>query len=283
MNSRGFTLIELVVGMVLTAIISVAIFTVLVNSQRLYLNQMQRVKVTDNVRSAMSVLPTELRELNAGDATGSDIIAMTSTSLMYKAMRNLYTTCVAGVTGSQQLFLASTNVLGLRPLDQSRDSAVIFVDADSTTDDDDQWLHVDLVSASPGNNCPGGAASLDVTINNGPDLGGVTAWSPVRSFEVVEVQLYKDARDDWWLGGHAFDKDAGAWDDLQKIVGPLTASGLTFSYFDAAGGATATPAEVTRIGIALTSRSAERVRTSLGSTDYLTDSLTTQVALRNNP
>jgi prepilin-type N-terminal cleavage/methylation domain-containing protein len=282
MNSRGFTLIELVVGMVLTAIVSTAIMTVLVNSQRLYMQQTQRVKVTDNVRSAMSVLPGEIRELNAGDPAGSDIITMTSTSLRYKAMRNLYVTCRAGVTGTQQLVLQPTS-LGLRPLDPTRDSALVFVDADSTTDDDDQWLHLDLVSASAGAACPGGAPSLTITVNAGPDLGGVTAWSPARSFEIVEVQLYEDAAGSWWLGGHGFDKSTGTWDGLQQVAGPLTASGLTFSYFDAAGGAAATVDEVTRVGIALTGRSGQRVRTPLGSTAYLLDSMTTQVALRNNP
>ncbi|HKV72237.1 MAG TPA: prepilin-type N-terminal cleavage/methylation domain-containing protein, partial [Gemmatimonadales bacterium] len=64
---RGFTLVELMVGLLLLGIISVGIYRVLVKNQQLYQTQSQKVDVGQNLRAAAAILPAELREIDAAD------------------------------------------------------------------------------------------------------------------------------------------------------------------------------------------------------------------------
>ena len=79
--------------MVLLGIVSASIYQLLVNNQRIYRQQIQRIELNDNMRSAIAILPGEFRELNASDVLGSDIIAMGDSAITYKVMRNLYFVC----------------------------------------------------------------------------------------------------------------------------------------------------------------------------------------------
>src|SRR5260370_42614846 len=87
---RGFTMIELLVALVLLGIVSAAVYRVLVNNQRLYMAQTQRIDLSQNIRAAGSILPAEFREL---DASEGDITAMTPTSITIRAMRWLGFAC----------------------------------------------------------------------------------------------------------------------------------------------------------------------------------------------
>src|SRR5207247_11402494 len=81
---RGFTMVELLVALVLLGIVSAALYRVLVNNQRLYMAQTQRIDLSQNIRAAGSILPAEFREL---DASEGDITAMSATSITIRAMR----------------------------------------------------------------------------------------------------------------------------------------------------------------------------------------------------
>ena len=94
LNRRGFTLIELLVGMVLLGIVSAAIYRVLVNNQRIYQAQTQRVDLQQNIRAATQVLPAELREMDAFDG---DILAMGPDSIRLRAMRQFGIMCTVPV------------------------------------------------------------------------------------------------------------------------------------------------------------------------------------------
>src|SRR5437667_9994140 len=93
---RGFTMVELLVALVLLGLVSAALYRVLVNNQRLYMAQTQRIDLSQNIRAAANILPAELREIDAADG---DIIAMAPDRLEVRAMRWLGFTCVAPVLG----------------------------------------------------------------------------------------------------------------------------------------------------------------------------------------
>jgi prepilin-type N-terminal cleavage/methylation domain-containing protein len=284
-NQRGFSLVELVIALVLFGIVGTALYQLLVNNQRLYQEQTERVQVNESARAAISLLPGEVRELNAADTAESDIVSMTASSLTYKAMRSLYFLCQPPNTGALQVTLDNTLFYGLRRVDPTQDSVLLFMENDPDTRTDDAWLHANVSSAIVGTACPLGAASVQLQLSgvSSGELGGVTNGAPVRTFEVAQVLVYADAAGDQWLGGRLFLKAANSWSGTQPIVGPLSAAGLQLAYYDAAGAVTGTPASVARIGITVQSRSSRAVTRTPTGFDYLLQNLMTHVALRNNP
>src|SRR5256885_13674580 len=68
---RGFTMIELLIALVILGIVSAALYKVLVTNQRTYLPQTQRIDLQQNIRAAVTILPAELREINAVRTPGA--------------------------------------------------------------------------------------------------------------------------------------------------------------------------------------------------------------------
>ena len=91
-HSRGFTLVELLVAMVIMLIVTGSIYTLLNTTQRVSRAQAERVDLQSNVRTGAIVVPNELREINnvEGALIGGpqvDILSATPTTLRYRAMR----------------------------------------------------------------------------------------------------------------------------------------------------------------------------------------------------
>jgi prepilin-type N-terminal cleavage/methylation domain-containing protein len=282
---RGFTLIELMVALVLMGLVATSIYKVLVGNQRVYRQQAERVDLNQNLRTAIAVLPLELRELDAGDAAGSDVVFMNSTVLRYNSGRNLQFLCQAPNTATMQIILARNPWFGGRSLDATLDQIMLYAENDPSTRTDNVWLRVNPGLAVTGTACPGGAASLTVAVTGvtAAQLAGVLDGAPARGYEVVEMSLYADGAGEYWLGTRTQSKTTLGWSTLQPIAGPLTATGLQLTYYDANGAVTAVPANVARVGIAIAGRSYDQVRNTSGAIGRLTDNLVTHVALRNNP
>ena len=285
MNRRGFTFIELLVAMVLLGVVALAIYQLLTNNQRLYRQQAERSDLNETLRGATSMLPMELREVNAADTMGSDITSMTANAITYKAMRTLYFACNnpvdGGSTGSIDLW--RTPFFGNRFPDPTRDSVVLFAEADPTTRMDNFWVHANVSAVSYGSLCPGTQPSVTVTLSNVYPVGGLgkaTAGTPVRGYEMLQLLTYQDARGDAWLGVRQLLKATG-WTTTQPLLGPLAGRGVRFTYLDTAGVVTTQPTSVARIGIMVPGMTLEPVR-SAGRLQRVIDSLSTTVAVRNN-
>jgi prepilin-type N-terminal cleavage/methylation domain-containing protein len=287
---RGFTMIELLVALVLLGIVSTAIYRVLVNNQRLYLAQTQRIDLSQNIRAAGNVLPAEFREL---DASEGDITAMSATSISIRAMRWLGFLCSPPVLGGALTGVAmivrggapgQPLFFGSRAINQNTDSLLIYYDGNPTTRTDDFWATGQITAAPNGQNCPDGQAGQRLIINlnllglGANTVGAIPVGAPVRGFERVTYQLYQQAGDtSWYLG---FQPGGGT---MQPLVGPLLPNGLTFTYYDANGNVTATRTQVARIDITVRARTVASIRK--GGTAPLApavDSIVTSVALRNN-
>lgn len=285
MNRRGFTFIELLVAMVLLGVVALAVYQLLTNNQRLYRQQAERSDLNETLRGATSMLPMELREVNAADTMGSDITSMTANAITYKAMRTLYFACNnpvdGGSTGSIDLW--RTPFFGNRYPDPTRDSVVLFAEADPTTRMDNFWVHANVSAVSYGSLCPGTQPSVTVTLSNVYPVGGLgkaTAGTPVRGYEMLQLLTYQDARGDAWLGVRQLLKATG-WTTTQPLLGPLAGRGVRFTYLDTAGVVTTQPTSVARIGIMVPGMTLEPVR-SAGRLQRVIDSLSTTVAVRNN-
>src|SRR3989442_3377176 len=102
LTRRGFTMVELLVALVILGFVSAALYKVLVTNQQTYLAQTQRIDLQQNIRAAATVLPAELREINAAGIPGAahgDLRGMLSTSLTIRAMSGLGFLCATPLLG----------------------------------------------------------------------------------------------------------------------------------------------------------------------------------------
>ena len=287
---RGFTMIELLVALVLLGLVSAALYRVLVNNQRLYMDQTARIDLSQNIRAAGTILPAEFREL---DASEGDIAAMSATSVSIRAMRWLGFACnLPGLGGA----LNSVSVIvrggapgqplfyGARGIDNTKDSLLIYYDGNVNSRADDFWAVASITATPNGQNCPDGQNGQRLITNIsllglGPNVAGaIPTGAPVRGFERVVYQLYQPAGDTSWYVGF---QPAGQ--SMQPLIGPVLTNGLTFQYYDVNGNVTAVRNQVARIDITVRARTAAAVRAG-GQADRATvvDSVVTSVALRNN-
>ena len=96
---------------------------------------------------------------------------------------------------------------------------------------------------------------------------------------MIRIAAYTDGRGDQWLGAQLH--SAGAWGAIEPILGPLAASGLQLTYFNAAGAPTTFVDSVARIGLVVIGQTSIPVR-GTGGIRRAVDTLITAVALRNN-
>jgi prepilin-type N-terminal cleavage/methylation domain-containing protein len=287
---RGFTMIELLVALVLLGLVSAALYRVLVNNQRLYMAQTQRIDLSQNIRAAGTILPAEFREL---DAFEGDITAMSATSISIRAMRWLGFACnqpvlggvlnpvsviVRGGAPGQPLFF------GARGIDDNKDSVLIYYDGDKNSRIDDFWATGQITASPNGQNCPDGTNGQRLLLNInllglGPNVNGaIPLGAPLRGFERVIYSLYNPPGDTSWYVGF---QPAGQ--GMQPLIGPVLTNGLTFQYFDANGAVTAVRNQVARIDITVRARTTGAVRAGgQAARATIVDSVVTSVALRNN-
>jgi prepilin-type N-terminal cleavage/methylation domain-containing protein len=298
LSRRGFTMIELLVALVLLGLVSTALYRVLVNNQRLYMAQTQRIDLSQNIRAAASILPAEFRELSAseGDITTNPL---SPTRLDIRGMRWLSFICtppvlggalVGGVLNNVFMVVRGGSVLGQPMYFGARtillsDSMLVYYDGNQTTRADDFWA-VARPTALQAQNCPDGRPGTRVTMNvnlapvgvAGNVNGAITVGAPVRGYERVIYQLYQPAGDTSWYIG--MQPAAGV---MQPLVGPVLANGFTMSYFDSTGVVTNNRVRIARIDITVRARTAAPVRSGgQAPLRAIVDSVTTSVALRNN-
>jgi prepilin-type N-terminal cleavage/methylation domain-containing protein len=292
MSRRGFTMIELLVALVLLGLVSTAIYRVLVNNQRMYTSQTQRIDLSQNIRAASTILPAEFRELDAFDG---DIIAMSADSIVVRGMRWISFICVApalngnnldrefvvrGGTPGQAMYFGSRAI-------NANDSLLVYWDGNQATRNDDYFVAARLKSIAA-ENCPaagvvpaqpGTRIRWDGNFLPGTNIqGAITIGAPVRGFEQVKYKLYQPSGDTSWYIGF---QPAGQ--TIQPLVGPVLANGLTFQYFTAAGAVTAVRTQVARIDLTVRARTTQAVRgAGQAPRRAIVDSITTSVALRNN-
>ena len=303
-GGRGFTLVEMLVALVLLGVVTAALYRVLVNNQRLYTAQTQRIDLQQNIRAAATILPADLREV---DATDGDISAATATSITFRAMRWMGFLCNPPINGglvqTPVLTMTMTNkrYYGIRG-PAAGDSILIRYEGDEGTNKDDTWV-LGKITGLTTVNCPGVPTYPDNTA--GKQLV-VTAWmpttatppalpaaniglsiyagAPVRGFETVAYQLYQPAGDTSWYVG--LQTASGT----QPLIGPVLSNGLQLEYFDSTSASLAAPlspadlVRVARVDITVRARTAQPVRGGGGGTllGAIVDSVVTRVALRNN-
>jgi prepilin-type N-terminal cleavage/methylation domain-containing protein len=279
----GFTLVELVVALVLGAAVAGMSYDVLLEHSRLSRWQLERAQLDQNIRSAAAVLPAELRDLDPQDPAGGDIVTLSDTAVTYRAMRGLHVLCRPPVVdrGSASVIVVTSPVSDARDPVPGQDSALVLVAGSGTGDD--RWIHAAIATVGSGA-CADGTPGMALRVSaagGGDSLAGVVSGAPLRITQPVSMRGYRDSSGDWWVGVSEY-QGTGRWSAIQPLVGPIAPRGLRFRSYDAAGGETSDAARVARLAITIVGRSSVPVRTPDGDPDFLTDSLTVQVALRGS-
>ena len=284
LERSGFSLIELLIVTVLASVIIASAFRLFMSQSRLFMVQREILDARESVRSASALLAADIRELASTDA---DLYSATPDSLVLRSMTGAGVVCSHTWQGlGRRLALQHTS--GTFASVAANDSLLAYrlsSDVWGAWVVEDVWTGPAAWLGPPGGNTPtcfwGDSSTAvprpEVTVEISgvaADLNEIIPGSPVRAFRRTKYALFaRNSR--WYLG-----RQVGAAMGYELLTGPMlspTDGGLQVRYFDAAGLATAVPAEVVRIDLVLKSESAGR--TTSGTQ---TDSLTTTVFLRNN-
>jgi len=311
---RGFTLVELLIGLILMLAVGGVAYQLLVNTQRVNRSQGQHIGMQDNGRSGALILASELREAGYDEITATsqplitawlgaapaqvsnpDLIAIGSDSITYRGMRAIGFTCSL-VPATPAVIVRNTTAI---PFNQLRtltttDSLMLYVENDPSISGDDIWLVVGISAAPVVQNCPDGTSGLRINVAFPGALTGIgldatkvfntgmIAGGPVRGFETMQARSYVSGGK-LWLGMRP---RPTAGTTIEPVIGPLAngvgnSQGLTLTYFDATGTPTAVRNNVRSVGVQLLPISDEQVRTTGRYAKVDTLTLSTRVALRN--
>ncbi len=246
------TLVEILVALTLSGFVGSMVVGIVVTQQRVYRANVARFGRVATFRDAAALFPSELGELNPHDTLANDFRLLGSSTVVYKAMRSVRFLCQSPDTMRLEV-TTTTPWLGLRDIDPTVDSVLLFAGGDLTSQSDDTWLHADAVAVS-GGACPGGAPGLKIALRGvtASNLAGVHVGAPVRGYVVAEIGSYRDARGVWWAGMRRYQKVSGRWPARQPLFGPLEPSGLHFEAYGEDGAVTASVTRATYLGVRVT-------------------------------
>ena len=289
-NRRGFTLAELLVGMVIGLILLTAVYQLLIAQSRLYSVQRETMDARESLRAAAALLSWELM---VAAATAGDLYAIGPNSLTLRSLQGTGIICSYKMVGPK-LRYGLRQVSGYFQAGQGDSALVYSVSADAwqamrvskAWNQAEAWTPAPAGGGTP--TCFWGDSSVNVprpqaTVELQGDstvLAGVVVCTPVRAFRRTEYALYqKNGR--WWLGRRV--GSAPIYDVLAGPLRPPPESGPAFTYYDAAGTVTADPMQVNRVKIVVRAESFGQLPGFAGpGTVTLRDSLTLIVHLRNN-
>lgn len=264
----GFTLVELLVVVVISAIVLGAIVQILVSNQRLYTATTEQVLAQQTVRAGVEIVAQELREVS-GEL--GDILSLEVAEVEVRTVRKAGIVCaidnVAPLT-------VRAEIRGQRF--SEGDPVTFFVDNDVDLSSDDYWATSSVATADASSVCPGAAEIPAQVIQFADPTPSVAATEVrvgalIRAFETFTYGLVT-------FDGEPYLGRVDADGTETPLVGPVDAGdGVQFVYRDAAGNTTTTAGDV-RI-IELTVRSSSRARHADGR--VVADSLTRLIHLRN--
>jgi type II secretory pathway pseudopilin PulG len=287
---RGYTIVELLIALVMASVLCFGVLKVFMTTQRFSDVLAQKVDVQQNLRTAMAILPSELRQLDAADG---DIKGMAADSITIRAMRQVAVVCTAPAMGVTPL--TGRTIVVRTPLYSGAlfvvgDSFFVWNEGNAASRNDDGWVR-GRVTAVANVNCTDGTAGQRLTADlQTPPFAvpqvniatGVPLGAPLRGFETVTYKVRQAADTRWYL--HLTTTNGAGTTGPTPIVGPLVGStGVVFTYFTSAGAATALPAQVAQVGVVVRGQSLRQVHLPGPAVGFKAESLSTRVTLRNNP
>lgn len=246
----GFTFIELLIAVVLSAIVIGGLFQLVFTQNVVYARQQGLADARQTLRSAGTLLAWELRHLNAA---GGDIYAIGGDSISVRSYEANAVICRKQTTNARYGLHSISGEI------EAGDSAMVYIVGSNRTADDTwrAWRlsavnSAGLLGMTP--TCPSwpGTPAVELAVQASfaanADTAGLRVGSVMRVFQRRTYRMIEQDGE-WWL---AVREGSGSY---QLLTGPLRASdGVELRYFDAAGAATTVPAAVRAIEFTLRSQ-----------------------------
>ena len=274
-STRGFTLAEIMVALVIGMIVMTAVLGVMISQLRRYELQQQTADASETVRGAAAFLGDQFRSVSAsrGDLTGLNPFSVT----------------VRAVQGNA-VACAKDNTLSRYALDMPTGNFQATVDdsvlAYSLASGTWKSLKVAAVYTNPadvGMSTCGTASSPSPAIPDlvievvAGDTAGIGIGSAMIAFRRTQYGIFQQGGR-WWLGRRLMSAD-----QYDRLTGPLVSpadSGLVFHYLNTASAETTDSSQVARVEVVLRAQSYRRVRTGAGVAERR-DSTAFAVSIRN--
>lgn len=269
----GFTIIELLVGLVVGLIVLSSVVQIMIVQSRGYRKQREIIDIRETAREATALLAGDIRQSALGN---SQLASMGGNSIALRSPRGMGTICAKHATLARYgLWKTGGNILA-----STDDSALVYQLGR------DKWKSLKITAvgtpaamgvtacAWPGARPP--EIVVEFAVATKTDTSYIKVGAPFRSFRRIEYAEYQ-LNSRWWLG-----RKIGAAGSYEQLTGPLVApasNGLAFVYYDTLGAVTTNPGAVGAVAVTLRTESFKK--TYVGTTYvYQRDSLTTKVALR---
>jgi type II secretory pathway pseudopilin PulG len=292
----GLTLVELLVTLVLIAGIGTIVSKMMLDQQRFYQRTTEQMGVRRELRSAMSMMPVDMRSLSS---VGGDIISFDASTIRFRATFGASIICAK----------ASANTLDLPPLDMARTTltnwystpvagdTIYAFRADSMGAGGDSWTAHRIVSVTPSTTLCAGSPYIDAALDAGkaryrivvsPGVAdSVKVGAAIRFLRSTEYSVVTGESGKYYVGRSEY--VGGAWSAATPVLGPFIApslagtGGLRFAMYDSTGAEVASGGNkqsISRIDLTLRGQGASSSGLVAGKTESK-DSIAFRIALRN--
>ncbi|HEY7896602.1 MAG TPA: type II secretion system protein [Gemmatimonadaceae bacterium] len=256
----GFTLVEMLIGVVVSSIVGAATLALTVHHERLA-RALDRILIARRaIREASDALRYDLRTLAP---RRQDIYAIGETFVEFRLSAGFAVVCALDSTRSVVSVPArSSSVPSLTSwivAPEAGDSAMVLlpaVDPDSAT-----WSNAQLNSPpTRGRPCPAefagagdSTASLVLPLTT-PLAARAGIGAAIRLFRRARYELYRASDGAWYLGFQdCLATRATPCAIIQPVAGPYPPRGIQFRFLDSTATSTAVPSRVARIDVVVRS------------------------------
>lgn len=282
--------------MAMLGIFGTALVNIMLGQQRFYQRNVEQMSVRRELRTAINLLPAELRGLASA---GGDVIAFSTTALTFRSTIGVSLVCAK----------ASATSIDVPPLASALATTTSWYSApavhdtlyalrnDSSGVKGEYWsAHRITAVASATSYCPaspfvsvaGDAGKLRYRFTVTPALpDSVVVSSPIRFTRTGRYSLAQQASGRWYLARSTY--ESGAWSVPIPVSGPYMApttgaGGLSFALYDSTGAAItsiANAARTARIDVVLRAQGMSGSGRVNGAATTVIDSIALRIAVRN--
>lgn len=292
----GFTLAELLATMTLLGLIGTVVAKIMMGQQRFYHRQNEQLGVRRELRTAMSIVPADLRGVSS---SGGDLTAFSDNSVTFRNILGASIVCArpsATEIDMPPRNMARNTLTSWYTPPRTGDSIYVFDEGALRGAEDDTWAAAVIQGAvENAAYCPLSVytdATLDAAKGRyrftiSPALSAnVKVGAAVRFVRSTRYTLSPEASGKYYLARAEY---AGGWGPPTPVSGPYDApatgggGGVQFAFFDSTGAAVTNVANsrrVARIDLLIRATGAS-TSGDLGSGTAVKDSLAFRIALRN--